>query len=268
MDKSTTTMHSRNHDRFASKVDDYSQYRPEYPRSVPAEILREAGPLPARITAADVGAGTGISSRLLASAGWTVIAVEPNAKMLEALTATAGSGVEARQGSAERTGLNSGSVDVVTAFQAFHWFPAREALQEFHRILRPHGLAALVWNVRSKSDPFTLAYSNIVEEYMDRSVSSLLQRKEDTGGELLKSQLFESGVKRVLSNTQALDLTGLLGRARSVSYLPTEGPRYNEIVANLTMLYEQWQKDGLVHLQYEVLIYVARRRSLDTEQQP
>ena len=29
---------------------------------------------------------------------------------------------------------------------AFHWFKAEIALKEFHRILRPNGVVALVWN--------------------------------------------------------------------------------------------------------------------------
>jgi SAM-dependent methyltransferase len=49
-------------------------------------------------------------------------------------------------GSAESTGLADGSVDLITAGQALHWFDPDVAPREFARILRPPGRLALVWN--------------------------------------------------------------------------------------------------------------------------
>src|SRR4030095_15060483 len=63
----------------------------------------------------------------------------------------------------EATGLEDAGVDLVTAAQAFHWFDPVRSREEFRRILRPGGFAALVWNDR-KTDgtPFLAAYEDLL----------------------------------------------------------------------------------------------------------
>lgn len=67
--------------RFSDRAQDYAKYRPSYPSEAIDCIL--AG-LETSGIAADIGAGTGISSRLLADRGVKVIAIEPNAAMKQA----------------------------------------------------------------------------------------------------------------------------------------------------------------------------------------
>ncbi len=107
-----------------------------------------------------MGAGTGICSRLLADRGARVLAIEPNDAMRAA--AEDHPRVEWQRGTAERTGLEDSGVDLVVCAQAFHWFEPQAALQEFHRILRPGGRLALIWNKRDNSDPFTAGYRQAI----------------------------------------------------------------------------------------------------------
>ncbi len=87
---------------------------------------------------ADLGSGTGILSGLLLKNGNVVFGVEPNAAMREAgETLLAG---YARFRSVEgnrRAGppWRPGSIDIITAGQAFHWFDRVAARREFARIL-------------------------------------------------------------------------------------------------------------------------------------
>src|SRR5688572_26600177 len=69
--------------RFSDRAQAYSRHRPSYPAPAVDAMLAGLGE-PARLSAADIGAGTGISSRLLAERGLTVHAVEPNQAMREA----------------------------------------------------------------------------------------------------------------------------------------------------------------------------------------
>jgi len=57
-------------------------------------------------------------------------------------------GVTVVDGTAEAIPLPGACVDGVVAAQAFHWFDAPAALAEIHRVVRPSGSLAMVWNVR------------------------------------------------------------------------------------------------------------------------
>ena len=63
---------------FSGRATDYAKYRPSYPTEAIATIL-EGLEQPSKLVAADIGAGTGIASQLLAEHGIRVIAIEPNA---------------------------------------------------------------------------------------------------------------------------------------------------------------------------------------------
>ena len=105
--------------RFADRASDYVKYRPSYPASAIDAVLGGCGE-PSSLHAADIGAGTGISARLLGDRGVRMVAVEPNAAMRN--SAEPHPGVVFHDGTAEVTNLNDAAVDLVLCAQAFHWF--------------------------------------------------------------------------------------------------------------------------------------------------
>ena len=144
--------------RFTDRAQAYAAHRPSYGDDVIAWVLDGLGEQP---RVADLGAGTGISSRRLAAHGARVLAVEPNAAMR-----SAGEGdVTWIDGTAEETTLGDASVDGVTAFQAFHWFANDAALAEIRRIVRPGGRACLVRSERDERDGFAAAYGELVRRF-------------------------------------------------------------------------------------------------------
>ncbi|HEY1178985.1 MAG TPA: class I SAM-dependent methyltransferase, partial [Phytomonospora sp.] len=133
---------------FGQAADAYDAIRPTYPREAVTWAL---GAKP--VTVADLGAGTGILSRLLADEGHHVIAVDPDEQMLDALRAKSPAVADARTGDAEHIPLADGSVDAVTAGQAYHWFDPERAHPEIARVLRPGGVFVPIWNIRDGSVP-------------------------------------------------------------------------------------------------------------------
>jgi SAM-dependent methyltransferase len=137
--------------RFSGRVENYARYRPGYPDEV-LDLLRQRCGLTEDSEIADVGSGTGALARLFLENGNRVFGVEPNAEMRgagERLLRRYGrfTSVAAR---AEDTTLTEGSVDLVTAGQAFHWFDPGPTRREFARILKSGGFVALIWNTRRK----------------------------------------------------------------------------------------------------------------------
>jgi SAM-dependent methyltransferase len=97
----------------------------------------------------EIGAGTGILTRLLAERVPSLIAVEPDDRMRAVLAATPG--VQVLAGWAEELPVPDSSVDVVIAASAWHWVDEERAVPEVARVLRPGGRLALVWSGPDRS---------------------------------------------------------------------------------------------------------------------
>jgi ubiquinone/menaquinone biosynthesis C-methylase UbiE len=239
-------LHTQNPlERFANRADDYAKYRPSYPTAAIDAILHatlhadRVGD-PTKLRFADIGAGTGISSRLLADRGVTVWAIEPNAAMRAAAQPHAN--VEYRHGTAEHTGLPDQSVDGILCCQAFHWFEPVAALTEFRRILKPGGQVALMWNDRNRQDEFTEAYTHVIAQAVDPRYLERLDRKASEAEALRTSDLFTNYRALTFSNTHQLDQAGLIGIALSASYVPKQGDLHQQLLANLAALYDRWSR--------------------------
>jgi len=122
----------------------YASARPSYPQESVDWVLGDS----AR-TIIDVGAGTGLFTRLLLAPGRTVIAVEPAPLMLAELRAALPR-IAAVQGAGERIPLADASADVVSFAQAWHWVDSEAASVEAARVLRPGGHLGLIWNLRDE----------------------------------------------------------------------------------------------------------------------
>jgi SAM-dependent methyltransferase len=235
--------------RFSERAGAYVAGRPSYPDAVLDVLLDGLGD-PQDVLVADLGAGTGIASRLLAARGARVLAIEPNQAMREA--AAPDPLVEWIAASAEWTGLDEASVDLVTAFQAFHWFDHEKALREIVRILRPGGRAAVVYNERDESDPFTAGYGDIVRRFKTDET----ERSRADGLTVFAAfPIWHGGPRRTeIPNQQPLDLDGVLARARSTSYLPKDGPAGGELEAALRALFAAHARDGRVTMKLVTIV--------------
>jgi SAM-dependent methyltransferase len=240
--------------RFGDRARDYVKYRPSYPDAAIDSVL-EGLAEPASLSAADVGAGTGISARLLAGRGVHVVAVEPNAHMREAAEPHAR--VVFHDGTAESTGLDDAAFDLVLCAQAFHWFRSEAALSEFRRILRPGARLALMWNRRSQTDPFTAGYRDAILAVGGESAA---ERMEFDPAVVPRSGFFALPALRTVPNAQRLDLEGLIGRAQSASYVPKQGPNAERLLDLLRALHARYADDhGFVTLVYATEVYLSAR---------
>ncbi len=245
--------------RFSDRVANYVRHRPGYPPRV-LEVLREEAGLRSAHPVADVGSGTGISTRLFLENGNPVFAVEPNREMRAAAEALLAHhpGFHSVDGTADATGLPDASVDFVVAAQAFHWFDPAAAAAEWERILRPGGWRVLLWNTRSiERTPFLRGYEALLREH---GTDYAAVNHADTVGEAaLGTVLGERFRRRAVPNRQVFDLGGLRGRLLSSSYAPAEGhPGHEPMMRALERLFREHAREGQVAFEYETEIFLGR----------
>lgn len=133
---------------FGAEAQSYELGRPDYPFEAVAWMLELLPEGSHRI--ADVGAGTGKLTRVLAKApDAELVAVDPDPQMLATLREST-PGVPTFVGSAERMPLPDASVDAVVLGQAWHWVDPVEASAEIGRVVRRGGLLGLIWNIRDE----------------------------------------------------------------------------------------------------------------------
>jgi len=150
---------------FADGADIYASSRPAYPGEA-LDWLRDRMGIGAASRVVEVGAGTGLFTRLILETGARVLAVDPVAEMLAHLAATV-PGVATAIATAETLPVAAESVDAVICATAFHWFATSPVLAEFHRVLRPGGTLGLIWNVRDTEVPWVRRLSEITDRYQD-----------------------------------------------------------------------------------------------------
>ena len=246
-----------NTQRFSSRVDNYVKYRPSYPTAI-VGVLRDHYALAPDSVIADVGSGTGILSALWLRNGNRVLGVEPNREMREAGERLLSEypNFSSVDGTAEATTLAAGSVDFVSAGQAFHWFDQPKVRIEWARILKSAGLAVVIWNVRRDDTPFLRDYEAVLQTYGTdyNAVRHANVQNDDLN-------LFYGGDSHLhtFANQQLFDLEGLLGRVFSSSYTPEpDHPNYAPLRAALQSLFAQHQTVGQVAFEYETRMYVGR----------
>jgi SAM-dependent methyltransferase len=226
----------------------YAAYRPVYPAAAIDEALAGLGD-PHRLEIADVGAGTGISTRLFADRGARVIAIEPNARMRA--VAKLHPRVQWRDGTAERSGLADQSVDVAAVCQAFHWFSGAAAMQEFRRIARRR--AVLLQYERDEEDSFTKEYGVVVRAYATDDTEAVRSRALEVFADFPNARVRRAA----FASRQPLEWSALIGRAASASYLPRSGPSAELLRRDLHTIFDRYQRGGCVELALVTIVQVA-----------
>ena len=245
---------------YTDRVDWYLHGRPTYPDAV-LDVLDEGRGLKPDRPVADVGSGTGMLTRVFLDNGNLVYAVEPNASMRSAAEG------ELRDrpnfvsvaGTAEETGLDSGSVDVVAVGQALHWFDLDRARAEFRRVLRPGGEVLRVWNEQPWGKSALLADLHAaLLDFAPQYADNLGSAPTVSG---LADAFFDGAAwaRVVLPNNQSLDRTGLLGRVFSSSYAPApQTPQYDALQRRVVDLHRRHARNGKVVIEYQTFVIHGR----------
>jgi len=127
--------------QFGRAANSYAEHRLGFPASMYARLAVE-GLLKAGMAHIDVGTGTGALALSTTMMGLKSVGLDIDPDMLAAarkLAKESGLRTSYNEASAEDTGAEDASQDLVTAGQCWHWFNRPKAATEAHRILKPGG---------------------------------------------------------------------------------------------------------------------------------
>jgi SAM-dependent methyltransferase len=130
---------------FGAVADEYNRLRPGPSDEALDWLLPEGAS-----DVLEIGAGTGVLTRLLVQRVAHVTAIEPDDRMRAVLVAR-DPRVDVLAGRAEELPAASSSYDVVIAASAWHWVDEEQAVPEVARVLRPSGRLSLVWSGPDRS---------------------------------------------------------------------------------------------------------------------
>ena len=243
---------------FTAADPTYQRVRPGYPPPIVAAVLAAArdsaaAGAPARI--ADVGAGTGKLTELLAAArDVEVHAVEPAAAMAGQLRERLPH-VRVHAATAEDTGLATATIDAAVFAQSWHWVDERRAAREADRVLRPAGALVLVWNQLDVSVPWVHRLTRIMRSGDVHSMTAAPDLRPAFGVPDRTLAAFE----------QRLRPADVLALARSrSSYLRAAAPVRARMQQNLTWYLAEhlgYGDDDAIALPYRAVAWVYRRRA-------
>ncbi len=243
---------------FNACVADFAAGRPDYPPELSRVIAQNLN-LPPRALVADIGAGTGLASKLFLDAGFRVMPIEPD----DAMRAEGERrlGVPFRAGTAEATGLADASVDAVVAAQAFHWFDAPRALAEWRRILRGGGLA-IFWNDRDTSRSLVWAELDVIIPRYNPKHDPAYRKRIAWGKALDDIGTFAPTAHTELRHEIEFTADRFVSLVRSFSYVRNEVPpdRLESLERDLRAMVARHAGNGRFRLPYVVSLWTARLR--------
>src|SRR6266487_1801353 len=156
-------MNFKNH--FSVQAADYAKFRPHYPTEL-FDYLSDI--VPGNEIAWDCATGNGQAAVALASKFRHVIATDASEKQIK--NAARHERIDYRVAAAEKSGINSDKIDIITVAQALHWFALDLFYAEAKRVLKPQGvLAVLGYNLLQIAPNI----DNVIDRFYEEIVSDL-----------------------------------------------------------------------------------------------
>jgi len=236
-------------EKFTSKADQYAKGRPSYPAAA-VDYLKTL--VNDDVIIADIGAGTGKFTELIAQAGYEVFAVEPNPDMYAQLQLTLAEYQNAKPifATSEETTLADSNVDIITVAQALHWFDLEKFEAECKRILKPDGwVIALYNNVISKVDHQIVLHDNDGKEISRQAP----YKKKST------DEFFTNPVEKEFTNliTYTRESWFAFMMSHSHSPLPSD-ENYHKYVEKINAIFDCENKEDLLHREVITTVYAEQ----------
>lgn len=244
-------------DRFSSKAETYAKYRWDYAPEAVRYVL-DAVKLCQDSVVVDVGSGTGILTKHFLDEAGRVFAIEPIAEMRRMAEEALAKHPAFRSVGApsHATTLPDGSVDLIVAGQATHFFDAEPTRAEFLRILKPGGWLAIFSYVGVGTNE-------------DRRAAARMLRTEENGCETFERDLrpaafwfgHDDFTERRFAYTRRQNWEQYLGGVSSASWAPGgDHPLYTRFKRAARDLFDRFASDGWLVTNMETKVDIGHPR--------
>lgn len=233
--------------------------RPDYAPAALNELFRIAGLKPGD-RVCDLGAGVAHLTIPLARFGCVVDAVEPNDAMRangKKRTASM-SGVSWHEGTGEDSGMPGGAYDFVTFGSSFNVCDRQKALEETHRLLKPHKYFACLWNHRNLDDPVQKQIEEIIKSHIPGYDYG--SRREDQTEVIAASGLFDAPQKVEGEILWTQKVTDAIEAWRSHATLQRQAGKNFGAIVNEIADYLNSLGVAEIRIPYTTRAWIARRK--------
>lgn len=243
---------------FDGLSDDYDRYRPRYDPAAIEDVLARAGAVSAVL---DLGCGTGILTRALRNRrpDALVVGADPGTDMLARAAAASAPGAPWLGCRAEQLPLAPGSLDLLTAAQAAHWFDRPAFYAECARVLRPGGTLAVLYNNRVRGPAIAEAHEALLVEIAPGY--SPEYRDFDVAAELRALPVARNVSERRHAWNWEKTLESHIGYLRSTSHykVACRHRPEQEVLGRLAATFAPFaDSDGRLAVPYETVVTLAR----------
>ena len=242
---------------FDATADQYQRGRPTYSEAA-VDFAFEQLELGPWSHVLDLASGGGKLTGALAERAASTIAVEPLQHMRRVFSASHPN-IGIHEGSAEAIPMETSSVDAVFVGQAFHWFDPHAALNQIHRVTKPSGGMALLWNVRRDTQDWVKKVWDEIDPF-DTTPRGSAERREKAVAE---TGLFQPLVFAKFPNPQKLTHEQVIARIESVSFVSALETRVRsdalDRIQQILETHPQTRSTALLDMYYETDVYCYAR---------
>lgn len=247
-----------NIDKYKDKAEYYAKYRPTYPEKCIESIIKRTG-ISNGDSIADIGAGTGIFTKLLFRNNYALYAVERSKDMFNELKKLSYHKFKIKNAPAEQTGIDSKSIDLIVVAQAFHWFNKAKFKEECIRILKNNSNVVLIWNQIDYSIDVGIEIAKLVEERTSGEPLYLIDLKSDNS---IVDGFYKDNIytKEIFNNEMKVTKEQFIGNYLSKSFSPTikEDNEYKAYVNKLENIFDRFSENNLLVIPQNTFMYFGQ----------
>ncbi|MEE9553613.1 MAG: methyltransferase domain-containing protein [candidate division Zixibacteria bacterium] len=248
---------------FEKFADDFAASRPEYPEEIKRSLFSLFSIKNGSVIA-DIACGSGLFTQSLSckDRNRTVIGVDHSMPLLRAGMRFFGNYCfEPLCATGESLSFNSGSFDLVTVAQGFHWMNRQKSLSEISRILKPGGGIALIWYRRSTlTSPHQEFIEKLTYQYNPNYDPKFMDA--DYVGMLVKNGGYTDIGQKRFYGSKTYDLPTYIRWQRSKSFIgdAMDENMLEEFLQKVETAMQQYFPDGIITEDFKYDLIYGRKK--------